>query len=189
MANTDIFNSAVEHVMTYEVGSNFQLTLDVEAGLIDTRAQRQAVGYTIDPTDRGGETKFGIAKNANPDTDIASLTWNDAKDIYYQKYWLATKCDQLPDNVAILAFDTSVNNGVSRASKFLQRAVNVQDDGIIGDGTIDAVNNVDPSDICSNICDQRENFYRAIVKAHPEQSKYLNGWLRRVNEMREFVKN
>ena len=31
-------------------------------------------GYVNNPSDRGGETNFGISKRANPDIDVASLT-------------------------------------------------------------------------------------------------------------------
>ncbi|OXE36892.1 MAG: hypothetical protein CGW95_04725, partial [Phenylobacterium zucineum] len=39
-------------------------------------------GYTNNPQDPGGETKFGISKRAYPDQDIANLTLDAAKAIY-----------------------------------------------------------------------------------------------------------
>lgn len=184
---TEAFEKAVDHAMLYEVGGFWKLTPEVEAGLILTPAQRKAVGYVNDPSDRGGETKFGVAKNPNPDVDIAKLTWAEAKDIYYKKYWLAAKCDQLPGRYAALHFDVAVNSGVGRAAKFLQRALGIEDDGVIGPVTLRKANETDVFLLCESVCLQREQFYNSIVARDPSQAKFLKGWLRRVNELRAFV--
>lgn len=186
---SNAFDKAVDHAMLYEVSGSWKLTPEVEAGLISTKAQRIAVGYVNDPTDRGGETKFGVAKNANPDLNIATLTWHQAKDVYYKRYWLAAKCDQLPGRYAALHFDIAVNSGPKRAAKFLQRALNVTDDGIIGPVTIGKANQADVFDLCAAVCDQREKFYEDIMSNDPTQEKYRKGWMRRCNELRDFVLN
>jgi lysozyme family protein len=184
---TDAFNKAVDHAMTYEVGGFWKLTPDVEAGLIGTDAQRKAVGYVNDPDDRGGETKYGVAKNANMDLNITTLNWAGAKEVYNRRYWLNGSCDKLPGRVAVLHFDGCVNHGVGRANKFLQRALRVTVDGVIGPATCAKAAAADPISLCNSICDQREQFYRDIVANNPSQGKFLNGWLRRINEMRKFT--
>ena len=181
------YEKAVNHAMLYEVGSFWKLTPEVEAGLIDTAAQRRAVGYVDDPLDRGGETKFGVAKNANPDLDITNLTWEGAEAVYYDRYWVPGICDRFDPRVAVLHFDCCVNHGVGRAKKFLQRAVGVDDDGVIGKLSLAAIQAVDPIELCNKVCDIREQFYRDIVARNPSQSRFLNGWLRRVNEMRAYT--
>ena len=186
MSYPSAFESAVLHCMLYEVGSFFKLTPDVRAGLIDTKAQRTAVGYVDDPLDRGGETKFGVAKNANPDLDITNLTWAQAEAVYYDRYWVAGLCDSLDPRVAVLHFDGCVNHGVVKSKKFLQRAVNVTEDGIIGKVTLAALSAMDPIDLCNKICDIRTQYYQDIVTNNPSQSRFLSGWLRRVNEMRAY---
>lgn len=183
------FEKAVAHSMLYEVGGFFKLTPEVEAGLINTPAQRKAVGYVDDPLDRGGETKFGVAKNANPDLDITGLTWSDAEAVYYDRYWVPGLCDRLDSKVGVLHFDGCVNHGVVKAKKFLQRAVGVEEDGIIGKMTLTALQAMDPIELCNKICDVREKFYRDIVANKPAQGRFLNGWLRRINEMRAFSTN
>lgn len=184
---SEAFEEAVNHAMLYEVGGHWRLTPEVEEGLINTKAQRKAVGYVDDPYDNGGETKFGVARNANPDLDITNLTWEEAKEVYHRRYWLNGSCDKLPARVAVLHFDGCVNHGVGRANKFLQRALEVGDDGVIGPRTIRAAHEADEIDICTAICDQREQFYRRIVNNNPSQGRFLNGWLRRINEMRQFT--
>jgi lysozyme family protein len=189
MTYTQAFESAVDHAMIYEVGGFWKLTPEVEAGLIDTAAQRKAVGYTNDPHDNGGETKFGVAKNANTDLDIAALDWAGAKEVYHRRYWINGSCDKLPGRVAVLHFDGCVNHGVGRANKFLQRALNVAVDGVIGPATCAKANELDPIDICNSICDQRAQFYKNIVANNPSQGRFLGGWMRRINEMRVFSTN
>ena len=181
------FEAAVDHAMLYEVGGHWKLTANVELGLCGTAAEKKATGYVNDPDDAGGETKYGVAKNANPDLDIVEMTWEDAKAVYYKRYWLAGSCDKLSSRLAVLHFDGCVNHGVKNASKFLQRAVGASDDGDIGPGTLAKVKTVEELTACGMVCKAREKFYRDIVANKPTQAKYLNGWLRRINEMRAFV--
>ena len=185
---TPAFEAAINHCMLYEVGGFWNVNHPaVLNGLTDTKQNRLAVGYVNDPDDRGGETKFGVAKNANLDLDITHLTWDQAKAVYYVRYWLAGKCDKLPGRVAVLHFDGCVNSGVKRASMFLQQAAGVTPDGAIGAITIAAVNNSDAISLGGAICDQRVEYYQTIVANNPSQTKYLKGWLRRINEMRAFT--
>ena len=76
-------------------------------------------GYSNDPRDPGSETKFGISKRSYPKLDISKLTLKQAKEIYYQNYWLKTGCDELPFPFNIVVFDTAVNMGRSRAMELL----------------------------------------------------------------------
>ena len=185
---TSDFEDALNHAMQYEVGKFWKLTPDVELGLIATPAQRRAVGYVNDPADAGGETKFGIAKNANPTVDIKKLTWPQAQQIYFQRYWLAGSCDRMPSALAVLHFDGCVNHGVGAAAKFLQRALGVRDDGEIGPVTLGRLENADILAVCDSICRQRAEFYHSIVKRKPNQSKFLKGWLARINDVAAYIK-
>ena len=76
-------------------------------------------GYSNDPNDPGGETKYGISKRSYPELDISKLTLKQAKEIYYQNYWLKIGCDELPYPFNIVVFDTAVNMGRRRAMEFL----------------------------------------------------------------------
>lgn len=186
---TPAFVRACVHAMIYEVGGWFNANdKETRLGLIATPPQRRKVGYVNDPDDVGGETKFGVAKNANQDLNIAGLTWDQAMQRYYEKYWLAGGCHLLSPRVAILHFDGCVNHGVGRASKFLQEVVGAVVDGEVGPGTARAANSMNEFDVCRMLADRREKFYRGIVEAKPSQAKFLNGWLRRINEMRDFVR-
>lgn len=187
---TKAFDAAIDHAMLYEVGGFWNVNdAAVAQGLIDTPQHRRAVGYVNDPTDMGGETKFGVAKNANPDLNIRNLTWDGTKAVYYIRYWLAGKCDRMPGRVAVLHFDVCTNNGVGRAAIFLQRALGVSPDGNIGPATLLKLTSSDAIAVCNKVCDLREQFYRDIVANKPVQVKFLAGWLRRCNEMRVLTTN
>lgn len=66
-------------------------------------------GYSNDPRDPGGETKFGICKKYHPGLDIKNLTIEQAKDIYYKEYWLPAGCNNVPFPMDICLFDSQVN--------------------------------------------------------------------------------
>lgn len=93
-------------------------------------------GYVNDSRDPGGETNFGISKRAYPHLDIARLTEADAKGIYRRDYWQPIMGDDLPAPVAILAFDTAVNQGCRTAIQLLQTAAGVSVDFVIGPRTV-----------------------------------------------------
>ncbi len=194
---TKSFEAAVDHAMLYEVGSHWNVTTPgVLEGLIATKEQRRAVGYVNDPADRGGETKYGVAKRPNPDLDITKLDWEAAKRVYFRRYWLASNCDDLTlmsPRLAVLHFDGAVNHGVGRAGRFLQRAVGAAEDGDVGPGTLRAVKAaIDKRGdiaVCHLICDYREAFYEAIMQRDPTQERFRRGWMRRITEMRAFTTN
>jgi lysozyme family protein len=179
------YRKAVNHVMLYEVGGFWDLsTPGTRSG-----TNPSACGYVNDPDDSGGETKYGVSKNNNPEVNVTNLTWYGAKDVFYEKYWLPGASDQIQNRIAVLHFDGCVNHGVGQASKFLQRAVGADDDGVVGPQTIELVNKANPFDVCNSICDQREQFYYNIVADNPSQEKYIDGWIRRIDEMREYTTN
>lgn len=183
------FIAAFNHAMIYEVGPFWDPNdPEVIDGLCLTRNQRRKVGYVNDPHDKGGETKYGIAKNANPNLNISQLNLEDAMSAYHDRYWTAGACDVLSYPLNYLHFDGCVNHGVSRGCKFLQLACGIKNpDGVIGSNTLAILDKKDGYQLCISICDQRTQFYKAIVANNPSQGRFLNGWLRRINEMRAYV--
>ena len=93
-------------------------------------------GYVNDPKDLGGETKYGITKRFYPDVDIKNLTVKEAKQIYYDDYWVKNKVPQMPDNLKHIYFDMCINQGKGTAVKVLQRAVNSKGGDLEVDGGI-----------------------------------------------------
>lgn len=137
-------------------------------------------GYVNDPRDPGGETKFGISKRSYENVNIKALTREDAKRIYLRDFWRKGSCDLLPVGLDYLILDAGINHGVSQAIKFLQRAVGVTADGIIGPKTILAVNKAKPEAIIRAFCEHRLNFYKSLKTF----KTYGRGWTRRLVESR-----
>ncbi len=97
-------------------------------------------GYVNDPRDAGGETKYGISKRSYPQLDIAALTLDQAKAIYRRDYWDRMHADGLPANVAMQVFDGAVHSGIETSLRWLQKAVGVAQDGVVGKITLSAIN-------------------------------------------------
>lgn len=133
-------------------------------------------GYVNDPRDPGGETKYGISKKAYPTLDIKNLTIDDAKDIYERDYWRAASCDRLPEVVAVALFDSAVNQGIRPATRMLQRALAVNDDGVLGSLTIAAANAGKSDDLLVKFCAERALHYASL----PTFQTYGRGWMRRL---------
>lgn len=162
--------------------------------------------YSNDADDRGGATKYGISlkflqglKDSDNDgyldgdlnfdgivdiNDIRSLSPQDAVDLYYFEFWVKDQFDRLPYFLSPKLFDLAVNMGTQQANKLVQRAIKacglpLDDDGIIGPRTLQALKLVDKSAVLSALRSEAAGFYRYLVASGKGHSKYLNGWLNR----------
>jgi lysozyme family protein len=95
-------------------------------------------GYSNDPRDPGGETKFGISKRAYPAIDVKNLTIDQAKAIYLRDYWTPVRARDLPWPLGLYMFDCAVNQGVTTAVRLLQQTLGVVVDGEFGPLTMRA---------------------------------------------------
>jgi len=146
-------------------------------------------GYVDHARDPGGATNLGVtigtlsAWLGRPATkaEVRSLTVPAVTPIYKQNYWDKVRADDLPPGVDYCVFDAAVNSGPSRASKWLQRAVLVPPDGIVGPKTLDAVKAIPPSTIINRICDDRLNFLRGLAT----WDTFGKGWASRVEGVRK----
>ncbi|MCP4528627.1 MAG: peptidoglycan-binding protein [Aestuariibacter sp.] len=151
-------------------------------------------GYlSNDAHDSGGLTKYGISQRAYPTLDIKSLTVDDAKHIYYEDYFLKAKCNEMPTELACHVFDSAVNMGVSRATRFLQRTIKTSADGIFGRGSHAALKKHlayhGEQRLVLDYLSYRAMFYSRLARLKPSQQKYLRGWLRRTYRLQQFVLN
>lgn len=149
-------------------------------------------GYSDDPYDPGGPTNKGITLavlarwrgqtvtaqsrgrliSALRDIDGATVS-----DIYRARYWQPASCALLPDAVAIMHFDASVNHGVGGATRVLQSALGVVADGEIGPETLAAARTQSARLIIERYAELRRARYRAL----PHFWRFGRGWLRRVD--------
>lgn len=153
-------------------------------------------GYVNDPDDKGGATNKGVTQkvydlyrksNKLELQSVRYITNKEIEDIYYNEYWVAGKCNDLPNKLAIAHFDTCVNSGLKRGAKTLQRAIGVVDDGIIGNQTLATVKKYSETILVNKYLDERVRFLNIIVEKNPVQGKFLNGWLNRVKNLRKVL--
>lgn len=154
-------------------------------------------GYTNDPKDAGGETKWGISKRAHPNLDIKNLTYKQAVEIYKEKYYNPYLDLIFSDNIAFKLFDIGVLMGPQTAIKLLQTVIVnhgfvIKIDGVIGPLTLTALHMM--------IADLGEKLtYEAYVEKikkrlnyltiiRPWNRRFIKGWLNRADYLfRPFV--
>ena len=158
---------------TPEFESAFERTLGYEGG------------YSDDPNDPGGETRWGISKRAYPGEDIKQLTVEQAKAIYYRDYWRPVGGDGLRGDVAAELFDTAVNMGVTAAIAIAQEACNylgeaLKVDGVYGPKTLAALVRQTSPDLLKVLNGLQLCRYVELVTRIPNHQRYARGWLKRI---------
>ena len=136
-----------------------------------------------DPHDSGGLTQFGISQKSYPDLDIKSLTRDQAKEIYRNDYWNRAKCNELPAQLAIVLFDSAVNQGAVTAIRLLQKSLNVNADGVIGPMTIAASHRAALNIVVGELIARRAYQY----SLHPEVARFGLGWFRRLTSCHQLT--
>lgn len=154
-------------------------------------------GYSNNPNDKGGATKYGIATNYNKDIlnrlgvkDVKNLTLDQAKQIYVEKYWNPSNVDMLPDDVKFDYF-TSYINSPKKAVQALQTMAGLKDkdvDGIWGQGTQKSVEALLAKGNLSG-AEFKKNYLKKVVKANKGKRslpEFVNGWFNRYLETNIF---
>jgi lysozyme family protein len=160
---------------------SFELIIGSEGGYSDNRDDPgNWTGGAVGKGELKG-TKYGISAASYPQLDIKNLTLEQAHEIYIRDYWTPACCPELPPRAAYVMFDSAVNNGVSRAARFLQTSVGATADGIIGPATRAALARklqADPSgdEIAREVHAQRINFMAGLST----WSTFGLGWSRRL---------
>ena len=142
-------------------------------------------GYVNDPSDSGGETKYGISKRSFPDVDIKNLTLDEAKNIYLKNYWNPLYTQIKDESLAIKLFDLGINLGVAKAVILLQNAVYDFEpinkiDGKLGKITLELTNKYSDLGLYDAYIGKVEFYYRQITVKSPKNLKFLKGWLNRL---------
>lgn len=168
-------------------------------------------GYSNHPSDKGGETICGIARNKNPQCAIwkmvdrwkergntspqalTKLAHNDpefmgiVQGFYRGGYWNACRCDELPNLWRYPVYSCAVNCGSRVAVQILQKCINVESDGIYGGKTTRAVREYPKKEreFVDEFCEIWSKYYDRIVEKNPSQKKYINGWKNRIANVKK----
>ncbi|HYX36841.1 MAG TPA: glycosyl hydrolase 108 family protein [Oligoflexus sp.] len=136
-------------------------------------------GYANIIPDNGGETNWGISSVNHPELKgrIKSLTREEAKQIYWDEYWLKAEISSYPERLRLAVFDGAINHGVVGNNKLVQRALNsmrckIDVDGILGPMSKGAVRQVSPLRFLAAYNRQRLELYRQ----HEDYRWAKNGW-------------
>lgn len=166
-------------------------------------------GYVHDKDDPGGATKYGMSarflnsiedlikddidsngNNVIDSDDINRLNVDTAEKLYKAFWWDKYRYGEIEnDSLATKIFDISVNIGPHQAHTDLQRSFNVisrvsllKVDGIFGSKTLAAINTENPRYLLIKFKGLIANYYRSLARDHDKLSKYLQGWLNRLND-------
>lgn len=145
-------------------------------------------GYVNHPRDPGGATNKGITQRTYDDwrrsqgqtlRSVRDIADAEVEAIYRRDYWNKVRGDELPEGVAYAVFDFAVNSGVSRAVKFLQAVLGVEQDGIVGPATIAAAR-ASPRHAIEALMDKRLAFLRGLETF----DTFGRGWTARCGDVR-----
>ena len=148
-------------------------------------------GFVYDKDDLGGSTNmgvtlatyryvFGIKKTTKDLKRMTRVQWGV---IFKKFYWDKWKADDIKDqNVANILVDWIWCSG-SYGIKIPQRVLGVSVDGIVGSKTIAAINARDGRELFDTIKQERKDFIDRICQARPQNRKFKNGWMNRINSL------
>lgn len=148
---------------------------------------RSEGGNDDDPHDHGGRTSRGVTQReydawrrerGMSTLDVWKAPQSDIEAVYKEEYW-DPHCDLLPIGVDYLYFDMAVNAGPNRATKLMQRALGLTEDGRVGPITRQAMKSADPRKLIERYSEVKRAFYINL-----NQPRFTKGWLNRVRDVR-----
>ena len=148
-------------------------------------------GYINDQADLGKQTNKGVTlstyrsvfgKNKTV-SDLKKITDEQWEFIFKKFYWDKWKADDIKDqNVANILVDWLWCSG-SYGIKIPQRVLGVSVDGIVGSKTIAAINARYGRELFDTIKQERKDFIDRICQTRPQNRKFKNGWMNRINSL------
>jgi lysozyme family protein len=137
-------------------------------------------GYANNSADPGGETMWGVTRRValqeGYTSEMRAMQRDTAKAIYKKRYWDEMRCDSMPDALKFHLFDAAVNSGVKQAVTWLQRAMDVGDDGVLGPLTLDAAKRANGLRLAVKFTGERLDFMTNL----PTWGAFGKGWARRI---------
>lgn len=110
--------------------------------------------------DPGGVTNFGISQKFHPSIDVKALTWDTAKQLACDEYWIKSGADKLKWPINIIIYDTYFNQSPEEAQA-LRFATNWED-----------------------MLWARLAQY---ARKHPANPNFTRWWLNRILNLRSFI--
>lgn len=151
------------------------------------RLKEGGVSNRSKEADPGGLTKWGVTQatydnfrksKGSVTKAVTHMTEEECSLIYEREYAKPIRFNELPSGVDYFLFDTAIHSGTTRASKLLQRALGVAQDGRIGVQTLSALNSRmnHPEAFLKELYDTR----MAFMKSLKNWKHNANGWTNRL---------
>lgn len=150
-----------------------------------TRVLTHEGGYIDHAADPGGKTMYGIteavARRVGYRGEMRDLPLDLAKRIYREDYWNAVRADELPPEIRYVVFDAAVNSGPRQAIVWLQQALGVYVDGVLGPITLARASQVNPEQLRRSFLASRLRFMTHL----PTWPSFGRGWAKRIADLME----
>lgn len=155
-------------------------------------------GYSNNPKDPGGETNLGITQHLLEQynqrfatvpgiiqwTSVRYLTEENVAPIYKWAFWDALRLGEIKAPLCTAIMDFAVNEGGPQATVCAQRALGlVNDDGILGSKTVEALNACEVDEFIFNFIGHCQDLYVEKVKETPVKIIFMSDWLKRSRRM------
>ena len=185
------FTAAWEFTMKYEVGPHWMTApqyspgdSELDAGLVETPEQRKKTGYKGWDKLNGGVTKFGISEASKlfSAEQIKNLTYAQAKDVGYNKYWKtgpskSLQNEQLAPLVSVMMFDVAYQTGPEGVAKIRH------DSGV--DNISTQMTRSEQIVMVDRIAKARLSYLQSL----PNWRTNAKGWTNRINAQLAYVKS
>jgi len=130
-------------------------------------------------------TNMGISAAIFPNVDIKGLTTDQAKSIYWEKYWNPLYAQIENQLVCNKLFDLGILFGQGTAIKKMQEVLapqfGIAVDGHFGPKTLEAINKSDPVSLL--VAYKTAFVARSIMIGanNPNDRPFIGDWIRRIN--------
>lgn len=148
-------------------------------------------GKDDDPIDPGGRTNQGVTqrvysawrlKNGKPARDVFLMENAERDEIYHENYGMKVRFDELPPGIDLVLLDGGINSGPAQSIKWVQRALNITADGVLGDVTMQRIMSHENHDaLIEGILFRRMAFLRGLKTFN----HFGGGWTSRVNQLKK----
>ncbi len=203
--DNDLLDSKKSHKeKDNELSKIYEIEFEI-AHKIVAKAEGELAEHKNDP---GGLTKYGISLRFLEDysktsqgrnvltklrifsvdrSSIVSLSKEQAKNILYNAFWKSPCIDKLPLILSVITYDYAVNSGSFYAVKVLQKALEVEIDGILGPITIHEAYSRQVPETAKKMLEERAKFYIRLSQQKPKLKVFLKGWLNRIEDLKDYV--
>lgn len=141
--------------------------------------------YELPPGDMGGTYEVaGINNRYHPDAAKALKEMDPSRrEEFAARYimdYTAPVTSKLPEAYRPFFQDLAFNRGLAGSVKFLQRAIGVKDDGVLGQNTLARLQQENPADVLRRVSAEQLRYEQRLKENDPRRAKFYPGLENRV---------